>query len=290
MIIVVFVFSFRPRLQRVPGRAAACGGHFAAKVNGETIPYTDYQLTYDRYYKDYQSRAGGAFTPELAKQTAFAARSSTSDRPGAARQAALEHGVAVSDRSSPRASHKTFGGDEKFDEETYRLIVERQLGMATWQYEEQERRRLSARDGNSSILATCQGLRRRGPAEFAPREGQARAHLRALRLQRFKADAAKPDDAAVEAFVKDNGPRIEEAYKTQCTRFHKPKRVKARHILLKVDEKATDAQAEEVKKKLADPQGQDRRRRRLRRRGQGQHRGPGQQGQGRATWASSSRA
>ncbi|HEY3448006.1 MAG TPA: SurA N-terminal domain-containing protein [Myxococcales bacterium] len=254
MIIVVFVFSFGPGSNGCRSGSGQAGNEtFAAKVNGETIPYTDYQLTYDRIYKDYQNRAGGAFTPELAKQIRLrdTVLDQMIDRELLA-QAALDHGVAVSDLELAESIHKTFGGDDKFNEENYRLIVERQLGMATWQYEEQERRRLSAQKMITSIASTAKVSDDEVRAEYAREKDKLELTYVRFASTAFKAEAAKPDDAAVDAFVKANASKIEEAYKTQSYRYHKPKRVKARHILLKVDEKATDAQAEEVKKKLSD--------------------------------------
>ena len=255
MIIVVFVFSFGPGSDGCRGGGGADGRSegFAAKVNGEAIPYTDYQLNYERVYKDYQSRAGGAFTPELAKQIKLkdTVLDQMIDRELLA-QAALDHGVAVSDQELAESIHKTFGGDDKFNEETYRLIVERQLGMTTWQFEEQERRRLSAQKMITSIAATAKVSEDEVRAEFAREKDKLELTYVRFASNAFKAEAAKPDDAAVEAFVKDHAAKIEEAYKTNSYRYHKPKRVKARHILVKVDEKATDAQAEELKKKLLD--------------------------------------
>lgn len=253
MIIVVFVFSFGPGSNGCRSSTGSVQETFAAKVNGETIPYADYQLTYDRYYKDYQKRAGGAFTPELAKQIRL--RETVLDRmidQELLAQAAVDHGVAVSDLELAETIHKAFGGDDKFNEETYRLIVERQLGMSTWQYEEQERRLLSAQKMVASIASTAKVSDDEVRAEFAREKDKLDLTYVRFASSAFKAEAAKPDDAAVEAYVKANASKIEEAYKTQSYRFHKPKRVKARHILLKVDENATDAQADEVKKKLAD--------------------------------------
>jgi len=252
MIIVVFVFSFGPGSSGCRSGGGGAGAEtFAAKVNGETISYSDFQMAYARVYKAYQSRAGGAFTEELAKQLRL--KDNVLDQlidQELEAQAAVELGVAVSDQELAESIRKVFGGEGKFDQENYRLIVERQLGLTTWQFEDQERRRLASQKLMASILATAKVSDDEVRAEFAREKD--RLDLTYVRFSpaAFKDAVPKPDAAAVDAYIGANAAKIEETFKANSYRYHKPKRVKARHILLKVDEKATDAEAEAVKKKL----------------------------------------
>ena len=254
IIIIVFVFSFGPGSNGCRSGSVSSQGQdsFAARVNGESIPLTDFQLTYARVYKDYSNRAGGAFTEELARSIGLKGQvlDQMIDRELLA-QAAIDHGIAVSDKELSEDLAKTFSYQGKFDEENYKLVVERQLGMTTWQYEDQERRRLSAQKMIATVAASAKVADDEVKAEFVREKEKIDLAYVRFAPAAFKADVSRPDDAAIDAFVKGNPARLEEAYKTNSYRYHKPKRIRARHILVKVDEKATDSQADEARKKLA---------------------------------------
>ncbi|MBI5547581.1 MAG: SurA N-terminal domain-containing protein [Deltaproteobacteria bacterium] len=255
IIIVVFVFSFGPGSGgcRSGSKEGGSGETYAAMVNGETIPYADFQATYARIYKDYQNRAGGAFTEELARSIRLrdTVLDQLIDRELLA-QSALEHGIAVSDQELAESIHKAFSYEGKFDPENYKLIIERQLGMTVWQYEEQERRRLAAQKMIASVLSSAKVSDDEVKAEFVREKEKLDLGFVKFAPAAYKAEVARPDDAAVDAYVKANAAKIEETYKSNSYRYRKPKRVKARHILVKVDEKATEAQAEAAKKKLVE--------------------------------------
>lgn len=254
IIIVVFVFSFGPGSGGCRSGDGVTGATYAATVNGQTIPVSDFQVMYARVYRDYQSRAGGAFTEELARSIKLKDQvlDQMIDRELLS-QAAVNHGIQVSDDELAKEIHKTFAGEGgAFDEANYRLIIERQLGMSVWQFEEQERRRLAAQKMIASVATSAKVSDDEVRAEFVREKEKLDLGFVRFAPAAFKAEVARPDDAAVDAFVKANGARLEEAYKSNSFRYHKPKRVKARHILVKVDERASDAAAAEAKKKLED--------------------------------------
>lgn len=256
IIIVVFIFSFGPGSSGChSGSGVVRGGSapFAAKVNGETIPITDFQRTYDRRYKEYQNRAGGAFSEDLARQLKLKdqALDQLIDTELIA-QAAAGHGVLVSDQELAEDLHKVFARDGAFNADTYRLIIERQLGMTTWQFEENERKRLAAQKLLSSIALTAKVSDDEVRADFIREKEKVDLTFARFLPALFKGEVARPGAAEVDAFIKANGQRLEEAYKSNSYRYHKPKRVKARHILAKADEKASDAASDEAKKKIED--------------------------------------
>jgi peptidyl-prolyl cis-trans isomerase D len=255
IIIVVFVFSFGPGSNGCRSGSVSNTGvdAFAARVNGESIPLTDFQLTYARVYKDYQSRAGGAFTEDLARSIGLKGQvlDQMIDRELLA-QAALDHGIAVSDKELSEDLAKTFAYQGKFDEDNYKLIVERQLGMTTWQYEDQERRRLAAQKMISTVAAGAKVADDEVRAEFIREKEKIDVAFVRFAPAAFKAEVTRPDDTEIASFIKGNTARIEEAYKTNSYRYHKPKRLNARHILVKVDDKATEAQAEAAKQRLVE--------------------------------------
>ena len=67
-----------------------------------------------------------------------------------------------------------------------------------------------------------------------------------LEVARFPLDAARaaivPSDAQVKDYLAREGARIEKFYKDNPARFDRKKRVHAQHILIRVDEKAPQAQ------------------------------------------------
>jgi peptidyl-prolyl cis-trans isomerase D len=256
IIIVVFVFSFGPGSGGCrSGALLGTGSHVAANVNGTSIPAANFLQSYTRTYRDYQNRSGGSFTEEMARAIGLREQvmNRLIDRELLA-QAAEREGVAVSDRELAEAIHKipAFQNEGRFDQAQYLLIVERQLGTTAQQFEEELRRDMASQKMLSAVLSSAKVSDDEVKAAFAREKEKMDLEYVRFAPRSFKAEAAKPGDSQVDEFLKDNGPKVEEFYKSNSFRYTKPKRVQARAILLKADEKAPAADLEAAKKKIAE--------------------------------------
>jgi peptidyl-prolyl cis-trans isomerase D len=258
IIILVFVFSFGPGSSGCRSGAKLSGpGANAATVNGEPIAVVDFEQTYSRVFRDYQARAGGSFDEGLARTIKLKENvlDQMIDRELLV-QAAVRHGIAVSDRELLDELHKVpaFQKDGRFDRETYLLLIERQLGSTPAQFEEEMRRGMLAQKMVGSLTESAKVSDDEVRAEFAREKEKLDLAFVRFNPQSLKAEVQKATDEQVDAFVKSDAARVEEFYKSNSFRFHKPKRVQARHILIKVAEKAPEKESAAAKEKLVELQ------------------------------------
>ncbi|MGI5862741.1 MAG: peptidylprolyl isomerase [Myxococcales bacterium] len=255
IIIVVFVFSFGPGSDGCRSGALVGGGGNAATVNGKTISVSDFEQTYGRVYRDYQARAGGSFNEEIAASIGLKDKvlDQLIERELLA-QAAADNGITVTDEELAGEIYgmAAFQADGEFDQEQYKLIVERQLGTTTTQFERDLRRDLLAQKMLGSLSGAAKVSDDEVRAEYTREREKLDLSFVRFSPHAFKAEVAEPTDAQIDELLKTDMAKVEEHYKSNSYRFNKPKRVKARHILVKLDEKAPDADVEAATKKLND--------------------------------------
>ena len=252
-IIVVFIFSFGPGSNgcRSTGGLAS-GGTAAATVNGEDIPLKNFEQTYSRIFRDYQTRAGGQFTEELARSIKL--RENVLDQlidRELLTQQAVKHGIAVSDKELAEQIHKidAFKVAGTFNEERYLLLVERELVSTPAQFEEEMRRSLLAQKMMAELLESAKVSDDEVKAEFVKEKDKVDLTFVRFQPSQFKGEVAKPDEKAIAEFLASNKPKVEEYYKNNSFRYHKPKRVRARHVLVKVEDKAPQAEQDSARKR-----------------------------------------
>mgnify|MGYP000937810300 FL=1 len=255
IIIVVFVFSFGPGSDGCRSGALVSGGGAAATVNGKTISVADFEQTYGRIYRDYQARAGGSFNEELAASIGLKDKvlDQLIERELLA-QAAADNGITVSDEELAGEIYgmAAFQVDGEFDPEQYKLIIERQLGTTTSQFEQDLRRDLLAQKMLGSLSGAAKVSEDEVRAEYTREREKLDLSFVRFSPHAFKAEAGEPTEAQVDELLKVDLARVEEHYKANSFRFNKPKRVKARHLLVKLDEKAAEADVEAATEKLND--------------------------------------
>ncbi len=256
IIIAVFVFSFGPASGGgCRGGALSATSLNAAEVNGEAIPLRTFEQTYANVFRDYQQRAGGSFNEELARSLNLRGTvlDQLIDRELLA-QAAASQGISVSDKELAEAIRKipAFQSGGKFDQKTYQLMVERQIGTTPQLFEEDLRRSMMAQKLIASVSASTKVSEDEVRAAFIKEKDKVNLAFVRFSPQQFQAQVTPPTDAELETFISANASKIEDYYKNNSFKFHKPKRVKARHILVKVDESASDADKEKARKQIED--------------------------------------
>jgi len=242
IIIVVFVVSFGPG-SRGCTDTGVLEAAYAAKVNGVTITAADFQQHYGQVFRSYQQRAGQAFTRELADQLGLrsVAMNQLVERELVIEEA-RRRGVRVGDDDLNRAVKEipAFQTDGRFDYELYTRAVAGAYG-SPGNFEERLRSDLAYQ----KMLALLRETVNVAPDEV--REAWlAESDRASLVAVRFPLAAARSEvkvtDAEVKAFLAANGPRVDQFYKDNPARFEKKKRVRARHILVRVSEKAAAAE------------------------------------------------
>jgi peptidyl-prolyl cis-trans isomerase D len=252
IIIVVFVVSFGP---------GSCGGRVGrqgsmqpqeevARVDGETISAQEWEQQYGALFRAYQQQAGQSFTRELADRLGLrrVAADQLVERV-LLRQEAARQGIVVGDDDLERAitENPAFQAGGKFDYEYYQRAVTNSYGSAT-RFEQVLRGDLAVQ----KLLALL-----RQTAKISDDEVKeawlADADKVNVEFVRFPVSAAatevKVTPADAEAFAKANADAVKQRYEASKARYDKPKRVKARHVLVKIEQDATPAAVEAAQAK-----------------------------------------
>ncbi len=224
----------------------------AATVNDRVIPRSQFQTSYSNYYQQMAGRRPG-YTPEMAREEGLA--DTVLDRlisNELLAQAAEERGIAVPDDEIAKViEEQFFGGKGKsFDADEYKRIVNGLYGTTEARFEEQLRRDLMA-ERMRQILADSQHV---SEAEIRERfESQNnRADIEFVRVDPsfFKKGISELSDADAKAWAAANKADVEKFYNEHMNRYRQPKRVKARHILVKAAEDAPQADKDKAKATL----------------------------------------
>jgi peptidyl-prolyl cis-trans isomerase D len=251
IIIIVFVVSFGPGSQgcQVTGLSSST----AVEIDGYVVTPADYEQHYAQLLRTYQSRVGGTFTRELAEQLGLrnVAMNQLIDRRLVIQEAG-RRGLRVTPDELNRVvwSIPAFQTNQRFDIELYRRTVRQAYGSEP-RFEEQLT--------DDLLYQKMLALLREG-TQVSEEEIRAAwladADRADLLYVRFPLAAARKDvkvsDAEVAALVKSDPARIEKAYQADAARWDRKKRVRARHVLVKVPEGAPAAQDEAARKRVED--------------------------------------
>jgi peptidyl-prolyl cis-trans isomerase D len=248
LLALAFFISFGPS-----GRTfdAIRGGSSSvvAKVNGEPITRNDF----DRYYYN-QVRQFGQI--DQATLDRVFPRSRVLDeliKDRLLAEAAAQQGIGVGDDELVDTIRRnpSFEEDGKFSEERYKLVVQRSLGLTVDVFEDNLRRDLRAGKLVTLLRETAKVTDAQLKQSF--QDENEKVNLAFVRFSpAFYAAEATVSDAEVTAALKDKQAAIEDAYRKQSARFHAPKRVQARHLLVKVDPTAAPAEKDRARQKITE--------------------------------------
>lgn len=253
-IIIVFVVSFGPG-SFDKGCSGGQAPAWAARVNGEVVSVADYERTYANLMRNFQQQAGQNFSRELAEQLGLSkiALDQVVDRALVVAEA-RKQGLAISDQELARTILEIpgFQAEGKFDRDGYKRAVASAYGSET-RFEAVLREDLLYQRMIAGLRETVK------VSDAEVKDAWSSEHDRAsLTFVRFplagaRLEVRKPADAEVAAFAAKEGPRIEKFWKENPSRFDQARKVKARHILVKVaggDEAAALARIEAISKRL----------------------------------------
>lgn len=246
VIIFVFVFTFGSW----GGSDVSGNMPLAALVNGRVIPEAQFSAAYSRAFQNQQMFRRG-YDVEEAKREGLKDKvlEELIERELLA-QMAEERGLGVADEEVVEYIKKTFfGADRPFDREEYKRLVNGYFQTTESRFEEQVQRDILA----NRMEALIQESVHVAPGELKDAfDGRFnRADLTLVRIDPlyFK-DLAKPADDEVKSWADGHAKDIEDHYNKHINRYRQDKKVKARHILIKVDEGAPEAEKAKAKERI----------------------------------------
>jgi peptidyl-prolyl cis-trans isomerase D len=238
LLAVAFAISFGPGQRGCTGLQSG-SVPYAAKVNGEVITDADFE----RYYYGQIRRFGDM---DRAQVDQFFPRTRALEELIADRLVAEEatrHGIGVSDDElrDSIVKNTSFQEDGKFSRDRYELVLERSLGMTEDAFEEEMRRGL--RIGKMQSVITEAAKVTDWELEQKFREENEKVSLSFVRFApAFYASQVTVTDAEIKDFLEKHKDQVSSEYSKESYRFHVPKRVQARHLLVKAAA-AADTQA-----------------------------------------------
>lgn len=254
VIILVFVIYFGPGGQSCGDIGAGTQATWAAKVDGDPIPFRDFRIEYDSLYRQYQMQMGDRFDPQLAQQMGI--RSSAIDRLVTRKLLADEGkrmGIAITDEEVAEAirDEPAFQKNGQFDFETYRAALRNWQGISPARFEDKVRDDLLVGKVLAQLRLSAKVSEEE--VESAFRQESDRASLAFVRVvPRDLEEEVEISDERVAAFLEseEGKKRVADEYEAKEWRFKTPKRVRAQHILIRVDEDAPEAEAKAAEEKI----------------------------------------
>lgn len=245
-IILVFALNFGP------GSISQCGGRIpvAATVNGRIVSEAEFARRYatvfaniTQYRPDYTAEKARA--ENLKRQVLDAM---IGDELLA--QEAERKGLVISAEELREEIKRIpyFQTDGKFDRQKYAQFAKYQ-NLSEAKFEEDFSRQLLAQKMRNIL----EDLTTVSPAEVrdAFESKNNRADIEFVRVDpvHFKKDF-QPTAEAVQAVLKDEMKAVEEYYNKHATLYNEPRRVHARHVLVKVSENAAEADVKKARDKI----------------------------------------
>ena len=247
VITFVFVFTFGSwGGGNVSGQMAV-----AATVNGHAISASQFRNQYQGALRNMQMYQPG-FTPEKAREQGLDKKvlDHLVDQELLA-QMAEDRGITVADDELADLIHKQlFGADKPFDEKEYKRLVNGYFQTSEARFEDQKRREILASRISSAIEDAQHVSATEVKDAFESRND--RVDLDVIRIDpaAFKDGAKEVSDADVAKFESEKSADVEAFYTEHLNRYHQPKKVAARHILIKVAETASDADKAKAKERI----------------------------------------
>ncbi len=252
-IVVVFAINFGPgSLSKGGGGFSGGQAAYAARVNGKSIPASEWERQYRQLYQLFQQQAGDAFTRELADQLGLPSQAMDQivDRELVV-QEARRRGLVVGKDELTTAVHAipAFQDGGRFSFALYEESARAMYGSAG-KFEAALKDDLLYQKMMAAVRSTV----KISDAEVRDAwEGEAdRASLQFVRVPLAAAEAAvkvTPDE--VKAFAAKEEARIAKFHQDNAARFDQKKKVRVRHVLAKVAQGGDETAA---KKRISDAQ------------------------------------
>lgn len=243
-IVVVFAINFGPGSLSKGGFSGGTS-LYAAKVNGKTIPASEWERQYAQLFNLVRQQSGETFTRELANELGLPrqAMDQVVDHELVV-QEAKRRGVAVTGAELTRLVHAmpSFQENGSYRHDLYLEFARATYGSAA-KFEAALRDDLLYQKMMTALRETV-----KVPAEEVRAAWEGEADRAALSFVRFplaaaEAEARKPTDAEAKALADQEPERIKKSYEEHRGRYDQKRKVRVRHVLARVAAGADDAAA-----------------------------------------------
>lgn len=223
----------------------------AATVNGQVIPMTSFRVQYAQTFRT-QTMFRPGFTAEKAReegldQTVIDGMITTE----LLAQAAQDRGLLVSDDEvAETIQTRFFEKGKPFDPEEYKRIVNGVYNTTEARFEESLRKELLAARLKAILGDAIHVSERELKDSFTQKNDRAELEILKVDPLFWKSKVKDVSDADVKAYVDAHKADVEKFYNEHMNRYRQGKKVNARHILIKVSDKATDDEKKKAKEKI----------------------------------------
>jgi peptidyl-prolyl cis-trans isomerase D len=243
-IVVVFAINFGPGSLSKRGSFSGDSSAYAARVNGKSIPATEWERQYRQMYMILRQQAGDALTPEMLAQLGLPAQAldQVIDRELVI-QEARKRGLQIGKEELSAAVHAmpAFQENGTFSFSLYEESSRQAYGSAG-KFEAALKDDLL----QQKMVAAVRNTVKVSDAEVREAwEGEAdKVSLQFLRVPITAVEASlKPSADEVKAYATREEAKIAAFHKENAARFDQKKKVRVRHVLAKVAPGADDAPA-----------------------------------------------
>ncbi len=247
-IVVVFAINFGPGSLSKGG----CGGAappYAARVNGQVIPASDWERQYTQLYQLFRQQAGDGFTRELAVQLGLPAQAMEQivDRELVV-QDAKRRGVVVTRQELTRAVHAipSFQENGQFSYPLYEESA-RAIAGSPAKFEAGMKDDLLYQKMMTAVRETVKIPEGEVRSAWEAEADRAALVFVSFPLAAARAEAARPSDAEAKALADSDAARVQKHYEDNRARFDQKRKVRVRHVLARV---APGANEDAARKKV----------------------------------------
>lgn len=254
VIILVFVVYFGPGGQSCGDIGAGSSIAWAAKVDGEEISLRDFRSEYENLYRQYQAQMGDRFDPAMAQQMGI--RSSAIDRLVTRKlliREAKRMGIATTDEEVAKTIREqpAFQKNGHFDFETYRTALRNWRGISPARFEAELRDDLLVGKVLNQLRLSAKVTEDEVEAAYLRENDRASiAFVRVVPRELEKEVEVSDEDVKTFLDSEDGKKRVADQYEAQEWKYKTPKRVRAQHILVKVDENAPEDEVKKAEEKI----------------------------------------
>jgi peptidyl-prolyl cis-trans isomerase D len=251
-IAVVFTLQFGPGSRGCEQPLAPKKSAAAAVVNGKEIPVREFLAAYNsqlQYFKIQGNNIPSSLARQLGIPQQVLDQLVTSELLA---QAADKQGIVPADAEIREVLFKVpdFQKDGTFDYQRYDQVLREYYRKRPAEYESELRRRLAAQKLLELVASGAVISDEEVKSKFLREANKANATYVRF-LPTMYADAvASPKPQEVALFQKDHPKEIQDYYQANRFLYRTPERVRARHILIKVEKDAPPEQKNEARQKL----------------------------------------
>jgi peptidyl-prolyl cis-trans isomerase D len=222
----------------------------AATVNGKPIPRSMFQIQYSQAFQRMQAFRPG-FTAEQARTEHLddTILDGLINRELLA-QAAEKRGIVVSDSDVEKTIKERFFPSKDFDADEYKRIVNGLYNSTETRFEDQVRREILASRMEAMLGDSQHVSEKEIKDQFDNKNNRADVQFIKFDPLFYKAGIKDATDAEAKAWAAANHEEIQKFYDGHINRYKQPKKVSARHILIKVADDAPEADKKVAKDKI----------------------------------------